>query len=434
MSQKRIARFSAFTLTILAACLLPRWSTGQTPAPPVSASPRFPAEEVRRLITALDGPTLSEREAAERRLMLMGPDILPLLPQVDDQLSAETRLRLQRIRRMAEGRWASQRLGESKVSLHAQGESLGNLLDEIASQTGNAVNAQPPALVTEMLDVSFDVMPFWQAMGQLADALDAELRPAADAKAVVVTYPKPEASRRLSSWQGPFRFVLTEMNRQPTAGKVALTLELQWEPRIRLIRMVAPLDAIEAQDENGRRLTATNPTAVLEIPCGGDSVSRSIRLNVAPAPVADASVTEISHIASLKGEVEVLAYGPVRPFSLPLSAESARRKRRIGGATVEVDSVRRSKDEWEVELSLRYDEAHGAFASHQTWFYDNAVFLSGGKEHRILPSNQRVIRQYEDGVRLAYSFRTSASLSELQLTYETPIALLSRRVSFRIEE
>ena len=61
-----------------------------------------PAKEVAKLLLQLNAKTAAERDAAEKRLLEMGPKILPLLPDAASVSVPEVMVRLARIRNQLE--------------------------------------------------------------------------------------------------------------------------------------------------------------------------------------------------------------------------------------------------------------------------------------------------------------------------------------------
>ena len=70
---------------------------GQTADSTAGASEAL-AAKVKALAAQLDSNTLTERDAAEKALVEIGPDVLPLLPPVTARTPAEFKVRLARIR------------------------------------------------------------------------------------------------------------------------------------------------------------------------------------------------------------------------------------------------------------------------------------------------------------------------------------------------
>src|SRR5262245_23670914 len=76
---------------------------GEKPAAaaPSAAAPAADAElakKVTALVKQLDSNQQAQREAAEKELVALGPDVLPLLPALTPRTPAEVRNRLTRVR------------------------------------------------------------------------------------------------------------------------------------------------------------------------------------------------------------------------------------------------------------------------------------------------------------------------------------------------
>src|SRR5688572_23794947 len=98
-----------------------------------------PAKEVAKLLKQLDANMASEREAAEKQLLAMGPQILPLLPNAAAiaNLPPEVKVRLSRIRNQLEKLGAEGSAKAARVTLQGKSLKLQDALAAITKQTGN---------------------------------------------------------------------------------------------------------------------------------------------------------------------------------------------------------------------------------------------------------------------------------------------------------
>ena len=94
---------------------------------------------VGRLVEQLDASQLARRDKAEERLIGLGPAALPLLPPETENLSAEVRLRLQRVRRALQHTAARASLEPTLVTLKADAQPLSEVLAALSRQSGNAI-------------------------------------------------------------------------------------------------------------------------------------------------------------------------------------------------------------------------------------------------------------------------------------------------------
>ena len=99
--------------------------------------------EVRRLVHQLDSPRLEKREAAEKRLVELGPEVLPLLPEPNEDMSAEVKTRVDSIRHQVQETAAKTSAQASVVTLHSPGMKLSKILADFQKQTGNPIIDDP---------------------------------------------------------------------------------------------------------------------------------------------------------------------------------------------------------------------------------------------------------------------------------------------------
>jgi len=75
------------------------------------------SQKVQRLIRDLDADTLSKRDAAEKALVELGVEVIPLLPPLDARVSSEVAMRLQRIRKVLDEKSLQAKLEGKRFNL-----------------------------------------------------------------------------------------------------------------------------------------------------------------------------------------------------------------------------------------------------------------------------------------------------------------------------
>src|SRR5437868_1658761 len=96
------------------------------------------AAKVKQLVgkQGLGSDELAKREAAEKSLVELGPEVLPHLPTVTPRTPAEDKIRLQRVRNTLENAAIAAATKPSSVTL--SGEMLfSEAIAKISEQTGN---------------------------------------------------------------------------------------------------------------------------------------------------------------------------------------------------------------------------------------------------------------------------------------------------------
>ncbi|MCE9546516.1 MAG: hypothetical protein K8T25_13500, partial [Planctomycetia bacterium] len=135
------------------------------------------AEQVRDTVRQLRADELKERDAAEKKLLELGPAALDNLPAANDQMPEEMRQRLARIRLRLEQTRAEAAAGGTHVTLKVDKQPLSEVLKTLEKLSGNRIVSRvaemapagggAPAEPTVTLDVK-DV-PFWQVLDQVLD-------------------------------------------------------------------------------------------------------------------------------------------------------------------------------------------------------------------------------------------------------------------------
>jgi len=398
------------------------------------------SSQVRRLVRQLDVPQLAQREAAEQKLIELGPDVLDLLPGSSQRVSAEVAQRVARIRQTLQRTVAESAGQASRVTL--QGEMpLSEILAKIEGQTGNKIvlrGAHRPGdrqAGGPELKVDFDKTPFWQALDQVLDQAGLDVYPYGEQKAVYVTPRTGAESSRAgrASYSGPFRFEAVMIQaqrdlRNPVNELLRLTLEIAWEPRLAPVTLQQRMADVEAIDENGNSLTVDARHAVSEVPVTPDSMAVPLEIPLKLPP------REVKRIARLKGTLTTLLPGKVETFRFGDLEKAEQVEERIAGVTVMLEQVRKNREVWEVRIRVRFDEAGEALESHRNWIYDNEVYLEDPSGKPIAWATFETTRQEENEVGVAYYFSVDGPLTGHTLVYKTPSLILSTAFDYEITD
>lgn len=391
---------------------------------------------VRRLIRQLDASRLAEREAAEQKLLELGPGVLDLLPATGDRAPAEVQQRVGRIRQKLQQQLAEAAAEPSRVTL--QGTfPLPEILTQIQQQTGNRVVLGPDAAAPpdqQNIEVAFQATPFWQVIDQLARRTGLSVYPYGEATAItLVRRPQGQpAESSLVSYSGPLRFeairILAQRDlRRVDGDSLRVTLETAWEPRLSPITLQQPRDTIAAVDEDGRPIRAEQRDARIEVPVTplATAVELVIPLELPPR--------EVKRIATLAGTLQVLLPGRVEAFRFDQLAEAKDVEKRVAGVTVRLEQVRKNNMIWEVRIRVRYDEPSGAMASHRTWMFENEAYLEGPDTKKVEYDAFETTWQSENEFGIAYLFGLEEPLDKYTFVYKTPSRILSSDFRYEIK-
>jgi hypothetical protein len=397
------------------------------------------AADVGRLVSQLASGELAAREGAEDQLVKLGPAALPYLPPSTDRTPAETATRLARVRQTLEQARAVRAAAASLVTLEGTFR-VGELLKEFSRQTGNAIvdrrvgdkGATPENETT--LTVDFHDKPFWQALDQVLDRADLDVDSYASGAGLAIV---PRAAGRLSrvaraSYSGPLRmeavrFEALDDLRRPENRSLKLLVEVEWEPRLRPILISQSLQNVQATA--GGQPLAVDGRGEISAPVGDGPPAVSLEIPLALPP------RTVAKVDLLKGQFKVLLPADVEPFRFQFPKLKAVRgpkpQQHKGAVTVTLDSVRKSADAWELEVSARLNDPALAIDSYLIgWLLDNKASLEHDGRPPVVPIGMEQTRQTPKEVGVKYRFALSESLEGWTLVYQTPTAVLEVPVDY----
>jgi len=396
--------------------------------------------QVRRLLRQLDAPQLARREEAEEKLIELGPEILGLLPEAPERVSAEVARRVERVRHKLQRAMAESAGQASLVTLRGE-LPLSEILAKIEEQTGNKIvfrdrNLAPGEQAGDpKLNVDFDKTPFWRALDRVLDQASLGSYPYGEQKAVYVVpgAGTGAAPAGRTSYNGPFRFQAVMIQsqrdlRDPSNQSLRLTLQVSWEPRLSPVTIQQRMADVEAFDENGNALPVAAPQAVATVPVVPDSMTVPLEIPLALPP------RDVKRIARLKGTVSALLPGEVATFRFEDLEEAKQVEKRIAGATVMLEQARKSGAAWEIRIRVRFDEASGALQSHLNWIMDNQIYLEDPDGKQIPHGMSTSTAHQENEVGMAYYFGVDGPLTGYALVYKTPGLILSSQFDYELKD
>ncbi|MEX2174390.1 MAG: hypothetical protein WD872_08510 [Pirellulaceae bacterium] len=429
--------------SLLLVCLLAagQVAAGQAPAAkPAGDAKAELAGKVKLLVRQLDSNEQDKREAAEKALVELGADVLPLLPDVTDRTPAEVSNRLGRVR-SALMKLAIEATTKSALVTLAGEMPVSQALAELTKQSGNALvdyrerfNQEPrdPTIKVELKGV-----PFWQALDTVLDAAELSLYNFDEEDgALAYTARGEEAVPRVgqAAYSGLFRLEPTRIDatrdlRNTSNRSLRLAIDVAWEPRIRPIVIEQPLDEVSATDEAGNAILVDGSEGKLEVPI--ETTNAAVELEI-PLQAPDRSVKQI---ASIKGKLTAVVLGKVESFEFAGLDKLKASELERGGATVIVDQCRKNGDIYEVNMRVAFDKAANALESHRGWIYNNECFVTDPKGNRIDNVGVEATLLADNEVGLSYKF----DLGEMgtpaghKFVYRTAAAMIRVPVEFELQ-
>jgi hypothetical protein len=441
------------TMTILATVLASA-ATAYRQAPITAAEPaeKSPAvdQEVRRLVGDLGGETRNERAAAEKRLLELGPTVLPHLPAAELLPSNSVREAVRRIRLELERRQARESILPARVTLAGQ-HSLAETLAEITRQTGNVVDGRslPAELRESPVELKAAAVPFWQVVDDLSDRLKFRYEYDVGLRGLKLIAPAGRpAPAPARGYAGAFRIEAPLALRMPRQAPVRVganvftlprnplrvTLRVRPEPRLRPLFLQFAMSEITARTAGNRELAPLSPDASYDLSLAEGANQSPIQLDyVVPDGV------EISPL-TLKGKMHCTTAAGNERFRFTGLDKTSDPKvgtvsRRRGGVTVSLNRVRHDKRELRIQITVAYETGGPAFESHRTWFLHNDVYLedSAGKRFR-LNGGSETVQQGEGTLGIEYRFvELPDPLPDYAFVYIAPTLIVDVPIEFEIE-
>lgn len=409
--------------------------------------------QVRLLQRQLNADQVAERDRAQQALLELGPQVLDYLNVESAAYSAELNGRIRRVRLGLET-LVSQRITQPLLVNFAGTISGEQAVELIAKQTENRLSISPE-LAAKQVTIDWQDKNFWEAVDQLSDQMEASVSPGRPGELMLSSRVFPVSRSELSSYSGGFRASASTIqsfrNLQAGTGNVTnLTMTLDWEPRLRLIRMEMPLGELVIKDAAGKRLYPPEPedskkrdddhedpqqpanrvAGVLEFGIGRTQSHADIPFSL-PLP-DDIAGDEIQ----VSGKINALVAGRQEVFLFPELSKAFQEQSSIerSGITVQVMGKQDDQHLMAVRLAIRFSDAKKSLESHLGWVYENPATLidAQGERHPYLTIESG--GQKEDSMELIYLFDQIDDLENCTLEYQSPGILLETEVLFDLKK
>jgi hypothetical protein len=419
--------------------LLSGLALGQTPDKP--AADEALVAKVKALVgkQGLGNDALAKREAAEKELIAIGPDVLPLLPATNARTPAEDKIRLGRVRAALEKAAIEAATRPSVVSLSGE-MPVSEALAKIGEQTGNKLIDYRERFNQEGADpkikVKLDKVPFWQALDTVLDAANLTIYNYDEEQgALAFTAKGADAGPRLGrgSYSGLFRLQPAKIEatrdlKNSQMHSLKLTVDAVWEPRVRPIVLEVPLADVAAKDENGGEIGIDSSEGTLEVPVEGSGAGVEIEFPLA------APARSVKTLASLKGKANAIVLGKVETFEFADVEKAKTAEQERGGVTVVVENCRKNGDIYEVSMRVRFDRAANALESHRGWIYNNECYMTDAKGRRIESQGLEATLLDVNEVGISHKFDLeNETPANCKFVYKTPAAIIRIPVEFEIK-
>ncbi len=312
------------------------------------------------------------------------------------------------------------------VTLSRPEATLGDVLAEIHTQTGLAVNA--PGLSDAPCPTAFDRTPFWSAVEQVAAKTGTRIALAEQGRKISLA--KRTGPPAPSSVGGPFRVVVkhvqTWIDFETGRSFAEVTLDVHWEPRFPVFRIQSEPAITAADDDRGSHLTPI--TAKTRTPPNGFLYTTTVRIEGVPR--------EAKRVTRLAGTFLVTASERMLPFAFDAGGKMPVTPPAQEGVRATLKRFEKRDDHWEAELELTYPPGQPEFESFESWVTENrARLVSPDKTKTLEPTDYDIPEQ---GRRVVAVYRfAGAALADPKgwtLTYQTPAPLVEFPVRFDLKD
>lgn len=416
------------TLLLWGCALLGQGEDSSSPPPKVVA-------EVQRLVQELDDASQAKRDAAEKALVGLGDQVLPLLPTVTPRTPAETKERLGRVRSSLEKSLSEANSRPTEVTLKGD-LALREVFETITKQTGNRFSGAERRATSVQL--SLEKQPFWAAVDQVLDQGNLDIDAYGGEANMLVLVPRaegavPRAGR--ATYAGVFRFeplrVETRRDlRMPSVNTLRLTMGVAWEPRLTPILLRQPIDKITAEDDQGKSLVVQQEEAAQVLSATAESGMSGVELGI-PLALPDRSA---KRIRSLRGHMTALVPGRLESFEFADLEKARDVEQQRAGVAVILERVRQNGDLWEVRVRVRYEAAGEALESHRGWVYSNPAHIVDAKGERLESLGANEGGRDENEVGIALLFDLPQGPKGCKFVYQTPASMLYLPVEYELKD
>ena len=423
-----------------AACLLVCCIGAYIPHPGMAQEPT--RDELRRRIFAevqrLNSEDPANRSAGEQALRDAGLAALPILTNTDfGPLSSSALEILQRVRdellaeRLRQDQEPTRVTLEGTMTLGAALEALG---EQAQVKIDYSTTIDHAAAFDSPAEFHLSRVEFWRAFDAVLAAgnLQLALYGGEPGQLRVVAAPHGATSPGAASvdYQGPFRLAVAQCTatrnpRHPALDQLAVTLQVDWEPRVRVLAIRQPLAKMQVESDLASIETLPKnaaQTAEAAVRPGQFRAELPLLFQLPPR--------NATQLTRLRGTLEVLVLGPAESFTfanLDLSEKNVRRER--GAISLRLAEWREVQGGYAVELELLVSN-DDAVESFRNWPAECDVFLDLGMGVRVPPASQEILRQSASSVAVRCLFTQDPSGTTL--VYEAPLAVTPLSIPYEL--
>lgn len=414
------------------AALSPRCNAQQPGGAEASGTESVPVDrtEVLRLLNQLDANRASERSAAEKALIALGPEALDHLPESPAGFSIEAVERLARVRQAlmslkarVQAKSISIRLGD----VHTLGEALEAISRESAIEFDHRADESLP------IQASATPLSFWNAVDLVLDQSNLDLNQYRGDRETLALVPRAEGRRSrvdFAAYSGVYRIEPMSVSarrvfNQPIQNGLNLSMEISWQPGMTPIGITIPVAELSGAFDDGQAVKPQTTENTIDIPANGELAFSEFYL---PLELPTGSPNQIK---TLRGRIESLLPGAKHLFELDLTDVGSEKS--VDAVTVRLERVQSNGELYEIRFVVEIKNADRALESHRQWIFQNPVYVRNAMGDRIENLGYELYRQSDSSVGLGYLFEID-QLEGATLIYESPTSVVKNNVDFVLHD
>ena len=402
------------------------------------------------LLRELEAPALADRTRAERKLLDLGPDVLPLLPAPELTPNVSVREAVRRVRVQLERRAAKESALASRITLRGE-MTVAELLSQFTKQSRNRVELSDKSRAAEkvLLTVAFDGQPFWECLDDVRERLHLRAEFDAQRTSLKLTPRTPSDPIELAVQRsGPFRLAIHSAEIRPVVGATDRKLlrvagRIAVEPRLRPLFLHFATGEMKGSVVEGKSLAPWNPAARYEHPVSDAGREVPVQFDYLLTQSTDSNDKAVPTKINLSGRIALQLAAGTERIVFDKTSQTPGASRRRGGVTVRLREVKfeplaaaKPADQLRAEIgvAVSYDTGGPAFESHRTWMFHNAVYLETEAGRRVDFTEYDTNQQADGAVAVGYRWdKLPAPATQYKFVYEAPTLILDLPLDVRLD-
>ncbi len=409
-------------------------------------------ERVAFLQRELEAAEIPNRDSAEKELMSLGVNVLDYLESVTDKTPTNAVERTNRIRKHLET-IAVASVTKAKIVTILGKMTIRDALKSLRDQSDNDVDVPaetPDIFLDQEIELTADKVGFWEALAEIMKKGNLVVDPYAGERGQLRLGPTREANFKAANPGVPVppqlkqqpnnsprcaagifdvsvtQIVASRNLANPAQDYCNIQLLVQWEPRVVPISIDMPASGIKAVDEFDQVISIANTDAVFSglVQPEVSNLEFSIPIALVDRQIEVIKSLDVKIDAVLPGRIEKFRFRKLGKLQDGDSQTKA-------GATVTFGGLSKNEDLFGVTVGLSFDEEHNALESHQSWVYNNQLYLENEAGEKFEALAYEGVTQTNNMVEIRYYFEKDPK--NMTLHYMSPAAIVKIPVKISLK-